>query len=443
MKVHKRIGVFFGIAMMITGCGSLSKEPMDELQQEPTVKVGKEILYQVKSEDGLVCIDQYEHYYEVTLDLEAGSHAQVAKDYMEAIAEIEPDYESMMESYLYEMMNDITPEFHEYSILEEYADKLLNNMNSDYLEEINAVAEFSQVEEEGFVQDKKLSKYEMICLMLMSDLLRPTQCSGCAVYGGKSSTGGMLTAKVSECDLGREYQMLRTQAIVHFKNDSKSFTAITHLGVLNATNILTDDGVFIGGLDSSIYQPFCMDDDKISFTYDLRYAAENFSSTSETSKYIVGNGKKYTYSNNVLVTDASTACVVENCTSKDTGLCAIRTAESKLMDGLLWENEDSLCVVNGFALEGNFDNITPNVYDSEKWGKFNIGLQSFDSVTVQNLKDMVIHGDNSEILNPRLSTESTTSILMIDVVNQTFEVSFGTVSDTLPMLTEYIQIPWN
>lgn len=78
------------------------------------------------------------------------------------------------------------------------------------------------------------------------------------------------------------------------------------------------------------------------------------------------------------ITDSKSAFVAENCVSG--GKAGIRTVQSKLVDGLKWDNPDSLCVVNGYALEGNFDNLTSIPHNTIRWQKFNERLMKYDKV---------------------------------------------------------------
>ena len=112
-------------AVLLSGCGNRfvppqtygTIKPADDLyienHYEGTVPTDEPVLETVSSSNGLCVIQKKNSYYDVTLDLEHGTHRDVGKAYAEAILKAYPNYANIMEPYLYENITNAFSELHE------------------------------------------------------------------------------------------------------------------------------------------------------------------------------------------------------------------------------------------------------------------------------------------------------------------------------------------
>ena len=118
MKNHKMMLALMVMTLAIFtlgGCGN-GKQPVtnpDGMKKVGSLNVEQEVIYtdesekeeviaKVSSADGLCVIETHNTYYDVTLDYERGTPSQVGAAYAEAILKARPDYEEILEPYLYE-----------------------------------------------------------------------------------------------------------------------------------------------------------------------------------------------------------------------------------------------------------------------------------------------------------------------------------------------------
>ena len=423
------------------------------------------------SKNGLVRIEKKPSYYEVYLDLEKGSHYDVGYAYGEAIRAVYPDFTDIMEPYLYENIYATFPELTEgFSPIIYRMEEVMKSLPVDYKEEMLGMAEAlvwlteesvekAEIHEEGknidravdkdaegmlgaenFIMDGKLSTEEALLMHLVPDVLRGTQCSGVAVYGDKSATGQTITVRLLEWLMGNENQMATAHAVVHFQNGEKSFTSYGILGLLQMISGSNAEGVFVGILDSEtggVYEV----EDKRSYPFELRYAIEHFSSAKEVGEYMISHGKAFTFSHNILITDAHTAYVVEN-NMDEGGKTSLRTADSNLMNSIDWNHSEAIAVVNSFALEGNKDNMTDSDHNMIRWKKFNERLAEHEKISVGDLKDIVTR-DNPNQYGAHIYSDYTYQMIVIDSVTGSVEIAFAPTSDEFPVKPDFIRVTEN
>ncbi len=398
---------------------------------EPTLKC-------VSSTNGLVTIDKKSSYYDVALDFESGSHYDVGKAYGEAILEIYPSFATIMEPYIYENIYMAFPDLEEdFTPITARLEAIMPTIDKDYQEEIKGLADSLATDTKGFIMDEKLSQEEVYLLQFIPDILRGTQCSGLSVYGKTSKTGAPITIRLLEWPMGNASQMAYGHAVVHFKNGDKSLTSYGVLGLLQAISIQNDKGVFAGILDSNTEMPFNIKG-KTSYTFALRYALENYDSAKAVGDYITSLGKQFTFSHNILLTDTTSSYVAENCVG-DVGICALRSADSTLSPSLEWDIPDSICVVNGFALNENYDNMTRTTHNMIRHKKFNTRLASYPQVDANDLKDIVTV-DAPTHFGSNIYSNYAYQIIVIDSFNHTVDIAFAPPSKDLPAKPTFTRI---
>ena len=95
----------------------------------------------------------------------------------------------------------------------------------------------------------------------------------------------------------------------------------------------------------------------------------------------------------------------------------------KLAKGLKWNNEDSLCVVNGFALEGSFNNLVSNPHNDVRWKKFNKRLKKYKKVDADDVKD-ILTADDPKKEDSNIYSKYTLQMVIYDALSGTLEVAF-------------------
>ena len=391
----------------------------------------------VESSDGLAVIDKKESYFEVILNLEKGSHYNVGKAYGKAILQIYPQFADVGEQCLYKNMQGMLRGTEaNYNFLQERLDAVIPQILSDYTDEINGFADAIAGSEIPFAEDGKLSREEIFTLNLIPDILRGTQCSGLAVLGDKSQTGSAITGRILEWNFGSEKQMTSLHAVVTFKNSHKTITTIGFLGLFNVITAINDNGVFLGILDANTGESFQAKGRKC-YTFEIRTALENYSTAKEVAEYSNLFSTEYTFSHNLLITDSKSACVAENCVSG--GKAGIRTFQSKLVDGLKWDNPDSLCVVNGYALEGSFDNLTSSRHNTVRWQKFNERLMKYDRVNAADIKDMLTVDDPNKS-GSNIYSNYTIQTIIYDALSGSLDVAFTQQTEEFPKKPVFVKV---
>ena len=327
----------------------------------------------VRSSDGLCVIECKDSYYDVTLDYEKGSPYAVGAAYAEAIKLACPDYEAFCEGYIFENIkaafNDLNDD---YTGIENRTEKFCAALDKDYRDELDGFADKISGDSTGIHEDGILSKEEAALAQLVPDVLRGTACSAISADGNVTSTGERLTCRVLEWQLGSENQLCDSHTLLHIRNGDKSFISLSYLGSMTILTAVNDDGVMLGELDvGSLNMGEYSCENKVSYTYGMRYALENCTTAREAAEYLVSNAASYPYCVNVLATDKNDAFVAELSVTAEDGVPLIRDSSTPLTDGLKWDSPDYICAVNSFAADGNADGITENTNNLIRWNRYN------------------------------------------------------------------------
>lgn len=358
------------------------------------------------SEDGLCVIEKKASYYEVYLDYTGGDYGAVGRAYGETIKKLGFDFEEIMEPYLYENINMAFPNLgDDYTPVVERITELQKSIPEDYLSEMNAFAEVISDGCEGMASDGKISYEEALLMQMVPDALRGTNCNALSVWGEKTVTGDKINSRTLEWSLGSENQMCKAQAVTHFKmGDGKnSYVTFSVLGMLDVLTGINDKEVMVGILDVGAGLDYVCEGKKC-YTYELRYALETMSDARTIGEYMVSESKNFTYSHNILITDRKDSFVAENLVlslddipeedrqdlDEDTILeSVLRDKDTPLLEGIKWDNPDSLCVVNAFMADGEDDYFTATESNYVRFSKFNTWVHEKDKLTVSDVKDIV------------------------------------------------------
>ena len=405
----------------------------DESEQE-------EVLAKVSSADGLCVIETHDTYYDVVLDYERGTPSLVGAAYAEAILKARPDYEEIIEPYLFEnIRNAFNGRDIPYESLEKRILTLASAIPEEYREEVESFAKALSKGEEGYAENGKLSYVEILTMQLIPDALRPTACSALSLWGSKTVTGDRISLRNLEWNIGSTNVMTEIHAVTHMKKGDGSMTMISMLGMLDVITAINDDGVMLGILDvgSKHSLPFTYEGKKC-YTFEARYALEHYRTAREAGEFLVGESGDFTWCNNLFVTDAKDAFCCENATAEVAAAgqakSVLRGADSELLEGLSWDCPDSFCVVNSFATKGNQDGFSGEPANSNRWMKYTTYVKEKEQFSVADVKGIMAHEivDQYEVIN--VHNYGTVHTVIVDYRTGKIHVSFtkGSCAEDVP-----------
>ena len=384
------------------------------------------------SDNGACTIRQMEHYYDVTVDRESFSPAEAGKGYANAIIKAFPDFYTVTEPYLYENIIMGFPNIlDDYSAVEERINTLAKTLRPDQQEELSAFAEELSGGLHGFAEDGNISFEEALAFNLIPDALRGTACSALSLWGDKTVSGDMLSVRFLDWNLGSDYQMCRLHAVIHMKNKERSYTGISFLGFGGIVSAINDDGVFAAILDAQSGEDYdCTD--KLCYTWELRYALEEFDSAKDLGQFMVDNSKRFTISHLIYTSDANGAYCAEDADAalqeKGKGFSVLRDKDSPLHDCMKWDSPDSMCIVNTFHAKGNLEAFrSTNII---RFNKYNTWVSSHDKfdpallktvLTCEQVKQGMKKGE-AQVMNVR--NQGTSQIIITDYSTGRVQVAF-------------------
>ena len=439
-------------AAPIKGSGRMIKAGSLNVEQEVkyTDESKEDILLQsFSSADGLCEIKKYLSYYDVSLDYEKGSPAEVGAAYAAVICEAVPDFEKDFEPYLYENIRDAFAGRNvNYRALEERIMTLEASIPEEYRQEIESFAKTMADGEEGYSENGKLSYIEVLTMQIIPDALRPTACSALSLGGSMTATGERITMRNLEWYIGSTDQMTKIHAVTHMKKADRSMTVISMLGVLDIITAVNDDGVVLAILDigsSSAAQegmPFIYEGKKC-YTFEIRYALEEFDNARDAGEFLVGESGDFTWCNNLLVTDRKDAFCCENATSEvqaaGRAKSVLRGTDTELMEGLNWDSPDALCIVNSFAAKGNKDSFTGDDFNLDRFEKYNKWVSAKNVFSVADVKAMMAQEnvDRHGVVN--VHNSNTVHTVIVDYATGDVSVAF-TTDHCAADVPEYVKV---
>ena len=390
-------GVYDGFEVPVQPASTLS--PVGDLYREELTQYGDEgtedtVLATFSSDNGACTIKKLTRYYDVTLDYENHSPAEAGRAYGEAIMKAFPDYHSVMEPYIYEniysQLKDLTDDF---SAVETRVFTMIDTLRDKDRDELLAFAEEISGGVRGYAEDGVISYEEALTFNLIPETLRGTACSALSLWGEKTASGDPITVRLLDWHPGSNNQMGRAHAVIHANKGERSYTGISFLGFSGIVSAINNDGVFAAILDvGSMNEEYSCKDRKC-YTYDLKYALEEFGTAKEVGDFMVANSADYTWSHNLIISDKDHSYCAEDAVKQlqesGKGYSVLRDADTPLLSGIHWDNKDSLCVVNSFASEGNQDSFTGNAQNLVRFNKYNEWVASKDCFTVGELKTIL------------------------------------------------------
>ncbi|RCX14285.1 hypothetical protein DFR58_1158 [Anaerobacterium chartisolvens] len=337
-----------------------------------------------------VSITDKGNYFDVVLDYTAGlTRRQMGEAFGRAILKAVPNYEALIDSYIAENLS--TYEY-PYSLLR--AEDVMPQMNEDYKEEIEGLADAFSGGKENVRGDNKISRDEIYLFNLFTDVVRGTQCCYLAVSGDRSSTGSTIAGRNLDWFGGQDNQLPIIQSIITMRYTDKKLCSVGYLGYIGILTGFNDDKVFAAIVDSQSGTPYSSLGIR-SYALDLRFALESTNTMEDACEFMRDPSKLYGVNHIIGFSDPVKSVILENNFTGD-GLDlkrvkrSVRTSESALNKGISWGIDNAVGTVNSFLLYGNHDNHKPNKYNTKRWQNMKRELlEKGEDVTAEELKDVI------------------------------------------------------
>lgn len=416
----------------------------DEVKVYDNEGIKREELAVYNSEDGLCKIIIYPDYYDVTLDYEKADPESVGSAYAEAVLKAFPEFELVMEPYIFENIRLAFNGGYSVEGVESRMNTLYESLTDDQKKEVDGFAKTISGGERGFSENGKISYEEAVICQMIPDALRATACSALSLWGDKTESGKPITLRSLEWSLGSENQMGAVNAVTHMKKGNKSMTTIGMLGLFDVISAINDDGVFVAILDvgSVKNEPYVCDGKKC-YTFDIRNALENYSDATAVGNYMVENSDNYTWCHNLIITDKEHSYCAEDCvkevSEKGDGFSILRDADTPLMDGLTWDSKDSLCIVNSYASKGNQDCFKGDENNLVRFEKYNMWVKNKDKFSVKDVKDMITSEKADQYEVSTVHNTGAVHLIIVDYETGNIQVAF-TGKDGLKNKPDFIYV---
>ena len=242
-------------------------------------------------------------------------------------------------------------------------------------------------------------------------------------------SGERIVSRTLEWTLGSENQMCSAHAVTHFimGGERNSYTTFSVLGMLDVLTGLNDKGVFAGILDAGSQNEYSCEGKKC-YTFELRHCLEHMNDAQSIGDYMVSESKNFTFSHNIILTDKKNRYVAEDCvdaTEFSTGKSTLRDKDTPLIEGIRWNNPDSLCVVNSFMTEGSDDHFSGSGNNYVRFCKYDTWVAEKDKLSLADVKEIVTREDTDwDTLNQKLYSDMVFHIIVYDYSTGELDICF-------------------
>ncbi len=350
-----------------------------------------ELLNEFTTDDGICNVKVYDCYFEVTLDETSCTPYEAGVAYGKAVNIINPYIAEMTEPYIFENIRMAFPDIGEnYNPVLERMNSLFDSIDPHYQDEIRGLCDEICGDVHGICQDGQISVEELTLMNMVPSALRPTACSGLALWGSKTETGDMLVVRNLEWLLGSDNSMGRIHCILHIKNGERTVTNVGFLCLFFSITGFNDSGVMMATLDADSEYSYDYEG-RTCYEYAIRHALETYDNAQDCGQYMVDNAATFTFNHNIFCTDANGAYCAEDAVLQiveaGTGAPCLRDANTPLMNDVVWDSPDSLCCVNSFVTEGNYEMMSGYYVNAVRFARYNELVLSQDSFSVAELKN--------------------------------------------------------
>ncbi|MEI8007261.1 MAG: C45 family autoproteolytic acyltransferase/hydrolase [Bacteroidota bacterium] len=332
--------------------------------------------------EGAVTIEDKGPYYMVTLDYTKESNPRkMGEMYGHCILKAEPDYESMIGYYMFEIA---TLEGLWGKTVPEHLKAIKPQILPFYNEELQGL---SSVMKGSWTWSNEEIVY---CFNLLPDLFRTTQCSAFGCWGDASANGKNIAYRTLDWFGGlfaKDLPLIQCVTRIRYRDRTIYLIgALGHLGCITGINVNT--GIMAGILDSDVSGTSYDPQDCRSYNFDLRKALEDCSCTGILASELTSPSNKYAFSHLLVLADEKETCILENNISGQGAHPgrALRYDTSQLNPGIKWNHPHIIGAVNGFMLKGQ-----PNNFSEGKHKKINVRRWS---LMLDKLKTWLAAGKN-------------------------------------------------
>lgn len=317
-----------------------------------------------------VSVTNMGQYYAVRIDYTSASPYAVGQEYGRQTHLVFPGYEETGDSFLADTVVALHLMCEEcgidYAELIRRAREISKQIAPDYWREIEGFASTLSGGTNNVLGDKKLSLDEFLVLNLTPDIATADACSAVAVFGERAQTGHTIVGRNMDWFPGFENQFGKMHAVVHAITDQQEYLSIGFLGQIGSGTGINSKGLYIANLYSDIGEEYSALGRR-SVQMDIRQVLETASSIDQAADYFADPAKLYGYNHIMFLADKDVTKVLENYLAGERRR-ELRTANSILREGVLWEFSDAIASVNSFVLDGNPDNhflrpVTQGLYE--------------------------------------------------------------------------------
>ncbi len=336
--------------------------------------------------EGNVTIEYMGSHSKVAIDLTGGTtRLQTGENYAKAIKRIEPQIEVILDSYLSEMVGSSNSVLSYFISL---ANQIKANAPTDLEDEALGVTHVFNSTTDS-VNDGILSANEFWVLQVLPELVA-VSCSAVSVFSSSSATGKTIVGRNLDGYRGSSYQLSKLHSVTVIKRATTSVVSIGFLGWIGCMTCFNDSAVFAAYLQSDRDGSHSASGKRASFL-DGRYALENFTTLTDVANYL----KIQSYAVNHLwfLSDANESKVLENCIDTDCHARELRSCNSSLNEGISWGIANAIGAVNSFVLNGNIDNHSGKLSNTERWSSLisqtNSYLGGGNTVSIDDMKGII------------------------------------------------------
>lgn len=328
-----------------------------------------------KKNEAVTISDRGSHYY-LTVDYTGGmSHYEAGRLIGAALQKGVEGFEKRFDEFIaltaknygYPETPGGTPEEHYRLFMERVADlkPLLPHSIRDEIEGVSSTLSGGVNDVMG---DGLLSVNEYYFINLIVETSENSECCAISAYGGSSSTGSTITARVMDwyIDTGKK-EIEHLFGITEYRYKGFTLHSIGVIGHLGMITGIKSSGIYGAILFSRNNTPYSSAG-KYSYSMELRYAMENFKSSEDIAEYMKAPERNYTMNHNIFLSDNIKSIVLENdLQGGPSSERQIRRDSSKLNRGVQWGFNSRIACVNSFILSGNDDNHTTVPGNQNRW----------------------------------------------------------------------------
>ena len=328
-----------------------------------------------KKNETVTIEDRGSHYF-LSIDYTTGkSHPEIGKligkSLLRGVDDFEKRYDNLValtaKNYGFPETVKGTPEEH-YMLFMNRVNDLKPLLPQTIKEEIEGAAACFSGGSTDIMGDGKLSINEYYFINLIIEASENSECCAVSAFGSASESGNTITARVMDWYIDTDQKEVEHLfGITEYRYDSFTLYSVGIVGHLGIISGIRSNGIYSAVLFSRNSTPYSSIG-KYSYSMELRYAMENYSSIEEISGYMKSDKRNYTMNHNIIFSDKEKSFVLENdIQGGPNSKREIRNWDSQLNDTVEWGFENRIACVNSFIIKGKDDNHTTVGGNQNRW----------------------------------------------------------------------------